>query len=115
MWARIASVVLGIWLVSAPAVLGYAGPAATNDRIVGPLVASLAFIAIWEVARPLRRVHLVLGAWLLIAPLALGYGLAPALNSVVVGLLVILLSFVRGRVEQRFGGGWSSLLRSGPG
>ncbi len=27
----------GVWLVATPAVLGYAGPTALNDRIVGPV------------------------------------------------------------------------------
>lgn len=111
MWARILGVALGIWLMVAPAVLDYAGPARTNDRIVGPLVVSLAFVAIWEVTRSLRWVNLALSLWLVFAPWALGYELVPTLNSTVVGLLLGPVSAVRGKVEQRFGGGWSSLLR----
>ena len=63
----------GIWLMMSPAVLGYADPARANDRIIGPIVASLATIAMWEVSRPLRWVNVVLGAWLLVAPWLLGH------------------------------------------
>lgn len=111
MWARVLGVMLGVWLMVAPAVLDYAGPARVNDRIVGPLVVAFAFVAIWEVVRPLRWVNLALGLWLVVAPWALGYELVPTLNSTAVGLLLIPLSTVRGKVEQRFGGGWSSLLK----
>jgi hypothetical protein len=110
MWARILSVALGVWLMTAPAILDYAGAARTNDRIVGPLVASFALVAIWGVLHPLRWVNLVLGAWLIVAPWALFYdALVPTVNSLVVGMLLMLLSTVRGKIKQRFAGGWSSL------
>ncbi len=111
MWARVVGVMLGVWLMAAPAVLDYAGPARINDRIIGPLVVAFAFVAIWEVTRSLRWINLALSAWLVFAPWALFYDLIPTLNSTVVGLLLGPLSAVRGKVEQRFGGGWSSLLK----
>ena len=112
MWARIAGFVLGLWLMAAPAVLGYADPARTNDHIMGPIAASFAFIAIWQLMRPLRWIELVVGAWLLAAPWILGYGTAPTGNSLVVGLLLAVLAFLGARTNKRFGGGWASLLRS---
>lgn len=114
MWARIASAALGIWLMASPAVLNYGGVASTNDRILGPLVASLVTIAIWAIARPLRWTGVPLGLWLLVAPWILGFsdGVATA-NSMIVGFLIVGLSFVRGTVDEEFGGGWSSLWRAG--
>jgi hypothetical protein len=110
MWARIVSLALGIWLMAAPIVLGYGPPASTNDHIVGPLAASFSIIAISEVTRSLRWLNVPVGAWLLIAPWLLGYGPTPTINSLAVGVLLIGLAFVRGTIEQRYGGGWSSLL-----
>lgn len=113
MWARILNTALGIWLMASPAVLGYGAPAETNDRIVGPLIATFALIAISEVTRPLRRVNTAAGAWLLLAPWILGYGSAATIiNDMVVGAVVIGASLVRGQVEERFAGGWSVLWRS---
>src|SRR5215218_5792753 len=77
-----------------PAVLGYGDPARTNDRILGPIVAGLAFVAIWPVMRPLRWVDLLVGAWLFAAPWLLGYGTGPAINSLVVGLLLMVLAML---------------------
>jgi hypothetical protein len=111
-WARIISSVLGLWLMVGPALLGYGDPARTNDRILGPIVAGLAFVAIWPVMRPLRWVNLIVGAWLLAAPSLLGYETGPAINSLVVGLLLMVLAMLGSKTSKRFGGGWASLLGS---
>jgi hypothetical protein len=90
--------------MAAPGVLGYGDPARSNDRVMGPLVANMAFIAVWEVLRGLRRASLALGAWLLLAPWVLGYaGVAETANSVGAGILVLALASVRGRVSGRYG------------
>jgi predicted cobalt transporter CbtA len=112
-WAQLIATALGIWLMAAPDVLGHGEPARTNDQIVGPLVATFAFIAVWEVTRGLRWLNAVLGAWLVVAPALLGYPEPRSIiNSVVVGVVVIGLSLVRGAMTERFGGGWRSLWRS---
>ena len=114
MWAQIINVILGVWLMAAPAVLGYTGPARTHDRIIGPLAVSCAVIALWEVTRPMRWGNVALGAWLLVAPWVLAYGWTPTVNSSAVGLLLMAFALVRGEVQpQRFGGGWSALWRGG--
>jgi hypothetical protein len=110
MWARIASFALGLWLMAAPALIGYADLARTNDHIMGPIAAGSAFIAIWQLMRPLRWIELVVGAWLLAAPWILEYGTAPTVNSLVVGLLLAVLAFLGTKTSKRFGGGWTSLL-----
>jgi hypothetical protein len=113
MLPQIINAILGIWLMAAPAVLGYGRPASTNDHIVGPLVATFACIAIWEATRSVRWVNLPLGLWLIVAPLALGHPTSGQLNSVLCGIAIAGLSCVGGAVTRRFGGGWSTLWRSG--
>lgn len=115
MWARIINLVIGVWLMAAPAALGYAGTrAADHDRIVGPILASIACIAIWETTRPLRWVNLVIGGWLVLAPWVLGFPPAATWNAVLAGAVVAGLSLVRGTLRHRFDGGWSALWRSAP-
>jgi hypothetical protein len=112
MWARLVNAALGLWLMAAPAVLGYGNPAQFNDRIAGPLAVTCAVIAIWGATRPLRRGNLAIGLWLLLAPFVLGYGAtAPTVNSLAVGAVLAALSFVKGDLENRFDGGWSMLWR----
>jgi len=110
MWARLLSAALGVWLMAAPAVLGYRGTAAeTSDRIVGPIVVSFAVIALWEVSRAVRWVNLLMALWLLSAPAVLGMAPVPLANSVVVGLVLVLLTLVPERKKERFAGGWRAL------
>lgn len=111
MIARIVAVVAGVWLMFSPAVFGYGSPAAINDRIFGPIGASLAFVAIWEIVRPLRWATIPIGAWLVIAPFVLGYDDGGAIaSSIGAGAVMIGAAFGGGTTEESFGGGWTTLL-----
>lgn len=113
MWAQVLNAALGLWLMAAPAVLGYGAPAETNDYIVGPVIATFAVVAWWEATRAVRLWNVPLGVWLLVAPWILGYGTIQAtLNSLAVGLLVSGLAWVQGTVEGRYGGGWAALWKT---
>lgn len=113
MWARIAVSLLGVWLMAAPAVLGYGGAAAISDRIAGPVAASIAIIAMSRVMRPLRRVNTLVGAWIALAPLFLDHSGSATLNAVAVGASIVMLSLVGPDYPQEFAGGWSSLWKRG--
>jgi hypothetical protein len=111
MISRLAAIVAGIWLMFAPAALGYGDPAAANDRIFGPIGAAFAFVALWEVVRPLRWGTLPVGSWLIVAPLILGYEATGAfLSSIGAGLVMLVTAFLGGETRQEYGGGWSTLL-----
>lgn len=109
MVARLASAALGVWLMAAPAVLGYGDPARTADRIAGPVVFALGFVGAWPVMRSLRRAELVAGVWLVLAPWVLGYNAVPFINGSIAGLLLAALSFAGGETGRSFGGGWSAV------
>lgn len=92
---------------------GFSKAAADNDHIIGPVIATFAIISWWESTRVVRTYNIPLGAWLLLAPWILNYDSTIAIvNNMGVGLLVILLSLVKGKVAQRFGGGWSAAWKS---
>ena len=112
MWAQFLSMTLGLWLMAAPYVLGYDEPASLSDHVIGPIIASLAAIAMWEVTRGLRWLNLLLALWLIVAPWAFGFEVPALVNSVLVGLAVAGLSLVRGKVNEQFGGGWRMLWRT---
>src|SRR5438128_1812024 len=65
------SVMLGTWLMFAPAVLGGTATAANSDRLVGALIVTVAAISTAEVVRALRWLNALFGVWLLISPWAL--------------------------------------------
>jgi hypothetical protein len=117
MFTQIATIVAGLWLMVAPAVFGYADsgaarPAANNDWVVGPLVASFATIALWEATRAVRWANVALGAWLLVAAMILPYPEVPAILVAVTGLVVAVLATRGGRISHAFGGGWRVLWRT---
>ncbi|HLH25267.1 MAG TPA: vitamin K epoxide reductase family protein [Chloroflexota bacterium] len=115
-WPSLVALALGIWLMAAPAVLGYGGGlAAANDRVVGPLVAACGWVSLWGVGRPLRWAYGALGIWLLIAPSLLSYGPVPTVNSIVVGVLLAVLAWGGAPARDRLGGGWGALLDDGLG
>lgn len=112
MWAQAAALVVSILLVVSGEALTLPGAARTNALIAGPVAASFATIAIWEVLRGLRWVNVLIGAWLVVAPLALGFLTERAgLISVAAGLLLAAFSASGGTTTGRYGGGWRSLIR----
>ncbi|MDI1444898.1 SPW repeat protein [Polyangium sp. 6x1] len=96
-WPRWINVALGIWLLIAPAALGYVDVyAVNNDRLLGILIAASAIAALW--APKARFVNVVLGAWLIIAPFVLGYfGGRAVVNDIVVGIAVAVFAFIPSR------------------
>lgn len=106
-------VLLGLWLMAAPAVLGHSGTTAgSSDRFVGPAIAAFAFVAASEITRPMRWVNLLGALWLVVAPWVLDFPTAAAVNDLVVGLAVGALSPLgKADTAARFGGGWTSLMQ----
>jgi hypothetical protein len=106
MAAPIGGIVLGIWLMASPGVLDFGGAARASAIIAGALAASLSWIALSEVTRPVHRLNLGVGLWLILSAFALGQPLPAAINSVVVGLLLGLLARLPSRIRGNYGGGW---------
>ena len=99
--------------MASPGIFGFSKIIADNDHIVGPLITTFAIVALWESTRVARTYNIPLGGWLLLAPWILGYDDTTAIvNDMAVGASVITFSLVRGKVQQRFGGGWSAIIKS---
>jgi hypothetical protein len=96
MRARWATFGVGLWLILAPLVLGYANVVSVlHDVALGLLVAVVALAALeW----PLARFGLLLpAAWLLAAPQAMGWASTAAANERACGVVMILLALVPSR------------------
>lgn len=113
MWGQVFNVALGVWLMVAPAALNYGGAARTSDRVCGPFIAALGWIAIAQCTRNARRGIYPFGAWLVAAPLIFGYPAAAFVNSMAAGLLAIAAASIEGSRTHHFGGGWGTLWRAG--
>lgn len=110
--AQVVATLIGAWLYASPSVLDYDGAAAVVDRIAGALILTFSFVAIWEFLRGMRRANRPLAVVLLAAPWFLDQPVAALISSVAAGAAVLALSFVEGRIQRRYGGGWSALLRN---
>ncbi|MDQ3937965.1 MAG: SPW repeat protein [Chloroflexota bacterium] len=111
MAARVVNMLLGIWLLAAPDLLGYDGPARINHLIMGPIAATIAVIAASEVLRELRWLNLLAGAWLVLAPLLIPHDQQALFTGVTTGMAMTALALVRGQTKERLGGGWRAVLR----
>ncbi|PSR02376.1 MAG: hypothetical protein BRD47_03325 [Bacteroidetes bacterium QS_8_68_28] len=117
MWAHVVNAALGIWLMAAPGVFGYAqSTPATVDRFAGPVIATFAIVAWWEATRATGRWNVALGAWLVVSPWILGYEPTAAIvNSMACGAVIAALSLVMGDFNpSKYGGGWKSLWQRDP-
>lgn len=95
---------IGIWTMASPDVLGYSGTLADSSHIVGALVVTFGVIAMSEVARPLRYIHILFGLWLIAAPFIFSQdGNTVMWNGIICGAALILLSFPKGRIEDKRG------------
>lgn len=112
MFAQIPLIFAGLWLMLAPAVLGYGDPAATSDRIAGPILAAVAFLATFAITRGLRWLNLPVGVWLVVAPWLLDFSGAAIVSSVVCGLAALVLAPLGSPDQGRYGGGWVALRRT---
>lgn len=104
-------VTIGLWMMLAPAVLGYGGSAATADRIIGPTAAAAAWIAASEITRSLRWLNLALGICALSTLLFIDHTAAATVSRVLssAGLIGSALAIEKTPVDD-YGGGWKSLL-----
>jgi hypothetical protein len=109
MGTLIFGVILGFWLMASPAVLAYGGAARGSAIVAGVLAASMSWIALSEVTRPVRRMNLVIGGWLIISAFVLRQPLVAAITSAAAGLLLGISGLLPSRINGRYGGGWSSL------
>jgi hypothetical protein len=112
MWARIINTILGIWMLIAPAVWGYAKPAANNAFIFGAIIATVAIIAMAESVRNTRWLNLVFGVWLVLAPWILGFETEAKINDTLVGISVSALSLIKGQIKEQMGGGWTAIFKN---
>jgi hypothetical protein len=100
-WQDWVNLVLGLWLILSPWLLGYSSaPAAMwNAVIIGVVVGLMSFLhlrggPLWE-----EWANVVLGIWLILSPWILGFsGMTSAMwNAVIVGILVGVLALSEAR------------------
>lgn len=110
-WNLLLSVVLGIWLMAAPYLIGAPGSSSADHSVLsGALVTTIAMISLAEVTRAARFLNVPLGLWIAASGWLLGAAPPAAVGGVVVGLLILALSLPRGLIFEEYGG-WQRYIR----
>ena len=94
-WQDWAAVVLGLWLIVAPWVLGYSdvGAATWGGVLAGLGVIALEFADAFRPDPWPERVSFLLGLWIAVSPMLLGFTThtLAMTNTAVVGILIVVL------------------------
>lgn len=93
------NVILGLWLIISPFVLGYMYEplAMYNDIFMGILIGGFAFYAAFEEKPAASWLNIAFGIWLFISPLVLNHNVEVAgSNEMIVGVFVVVLALVSG-------------------
>jgi hypothetical protein len=110
-WQDMLILVLGLWLVASPWVLGYASnsPHAMNAYIVGTAVAVLAAFDLYRTYMWAVVANLLMGAWITVSPWvpALTDRGAMMTNSVIVGAAVVVLALWELRSDPELHRQWA--------
>lgn len=96
--SSLVNMVIGVWLMVSPVVLGYGGVAAVNDVALGATVIGVAVFALVLPALTASSwINVFCGIWLVFAPAFLSYQhlRVPASNDIAMGLLITIIASVR--------------------
>lgn len=89
------NLLLGLFLIASPWIVGFSGPAASNAVISGIIIAILSIAALSAFATWEEWLNLLLGLWVIISPWAIGFAGGNARNvHVLVGIAVALLAAI---------------------
>lgn len=104
-WNLVIITAIGVWVMLAPAVLGYSGKIADSDHFVGALIITFGIISMSEVLRSVRFINILFGLWLIAATWIIGANSNTAMwNGVISGALILSLTFRKGKIEDNRGG-----------
>lgn len=114
MWAQIINTILGIWIMTSPYILKFEdNKIADFNFITGPLIVTFSIISYAQVSRSISKGNAVIALFLIIVSFFAAD--TPALfSNLISSLLIILFSFVKGKITDKFGGGWISLFQKNP-
>ncbi len=104
---------IGLWLMASPAVIGFAGYARADMRLVGPIVFVLSILSVWPATRWFSRLNAFAGLWLMIGSILLQAPHLLVFSNIMVGAVLVAISIFPGNAAPQTNGGWIGIL--GPG
>jgi uncharacterized membrane protein len=100
--------------MATPSVLQSSGKGFSDSLYIsGALVITFSIISAFGVVRRLRSILFLTGIWLLISLWVLNPGSRIlAMNTTLTAFVIAILSVIKTKVKERYGGGWSQLIRN---
>ena len=106
-WTLVATVLLGMVLMTTPFLVSVGEPLYFSNHIAGCLAIMIAVTAMAEVVRPVRWLNAIVGGWVAASPFVMEGGSSAAMAlDLAVGLALVALSLPRGRRSGEHYGGW---------
>jgi riboflavin transporter FmnP len=113
MWTQFINTTAGLYIMVIPYLFGYDKELSTHNYITGPLIATFAITAIWEVNRNACWLNIPVAAWLIISSILYGNDQAIYPN-IIAAVVVIVFSAIKRKSKGIYGGGWRSLFQKNP-
>ena len=106
-------VLVGLFLMAAPALFGYSGldNPADNHRTAGPVIVATAFLGMFAITRLVRWFNALPGLWLLVSVPVIGGPTVSVVISAAAGVVVLALFWVEKADQSEYGGGWDTLVK----
>ena len=98
----VANLILGLFLLLSPWIVGYSGPPVQNALISGLVIGGLSVAALAAFAQWEEWLNLLLALWVLVSPWVLGFqGTTAATVHIAVGILVAALAAIEMWLMQK--------------
>ena len=107
---QIVAFLLGIGVMASPDLLGLTDTVADAFHILGPIAASIAGMAAFDVLRPVRRAHLLVGPLIALAPIVFGGTAAALAVGLAAGAVLVAVAFPGDAPAGQYGGGWRAVI-----
>lgn len=111
MIAQIINTLVGLWLMVVPSVIVLPDTVKAVCFVLGPLIASVGYIAIWDPMRLVRWVNVVLGLVLFSSLFWESMSAQAMWHLGVISVVIVLMACQRGRQRYSYAGGWTMLMR----
>ena len=102
-WNLLLALLVGVWLMLTPLVLGVEGRVADVSHLVGALAITVTVTAFAACMRPVRFLNVILAVCLLATPFMVGAGIAGWASCVGGAVLLTAFSLRRGEVRESYG------------
>jgi F0F1-type ATP synthase membrane subunit c/vacuolar-type H+-ATPase subunit K len=90
------NLVLGIWLIISPFVIGFAGTGLSRSNVIFGII--IAILSLFQVSSPSESawagwLNALFGLWILVSPFVLGFmGLGALWNGIILGIIVAVIA-----------------------